>query len=460
MLIAAFEGPFKPRIGRSRRNAGRRRIGGGSHPRIVGDSGGARGVSQARVAASAILYVALLACGAATGAERPGRHDVLAEFDVPGDGDVLLVPLAVGDRRFRAEIDTGTNLNYYDASLRELLGPARGSTVVRGALGDVSYELRDAPRAFVGALPVKGDDVAVDPELRERIADAGHMDVRCILGMDFLKDYVLRIDFDAGKLQFLRSAGPDPGLALPMQFDSGQLPVVTVRLGNGRLAAKFILDTGNEDNGGALIDSAIFNRLSKAGDLVPLGTADVRALSIRATARFGQLQTKFELGPFWHEGLMVTETKLNALSLSYLSRFTVTIDFPNKVLYLKTGRRFAAPLSDNRSGMQLKRKGALTVVATVDPETLAADLGIMPGDIVLSVGDLDGATARLYALEMTLCEPTVVRVRFERDHRHFEFDLDLHYDLPPGEPDPSVVRGGTSTGEARDGRAKRCHKRK
>ena len=58
--------------------------------------------------------------------------------------------------------------------------------------------------------------VSVD---RRYIRKAAGRDIYGILGMDFLRKHVVRIDFDAGKMTFLKEVGSQPGQPVPVIWE-------------------------------------------------------------------------------------------------------------------------------------------------------------------------------------------------------------------------------------------------
>jgi S1-C subfamily serine protease len=100
--------------------------------------------------------------------------------------------------------------------------------------------------------------------------------------------------------------------------------------------------------------------------------------------RVGDLDN-ISLGKYRHEKLTFDESNRNILGLNYWSRYVVTFDFPNSVIYLKKGRRFNEPEMDNRTGLSLIRKQGQTLVTSVKKGSVAAQGGVTPKDVVLKI---------------------------------------------------------------------------
>jgi C-terminal processing protease CtpA/Prc len=63
----------------------------------------------------------------------------------------------------------------------------------------------------------------------------------------------------------------------------------------------------------------------------------------------------------------------------------VTLDFPNRTLYLARGGHFSDADEPDMSGLHLIREGDKTLVYSVDAGSPAAAVGIETGDVLLSI---------------------------------------------------------------------------
>ncbi|HWE35471.1 MAG TPA: retropepsin-like aspartic protease, partial [Isosphaeraceae bacterium] len=160
----------------------------------------------------AALAPAALACAEEPRTEIP-RELVLERFRVAKGGDLLLVPVRFAGRDRLFVVDTGNTLTTFDESLP--LGVPR--TVVESITpqGRVPVRIYDSPSAEVGRLPLQvpyviGADLGWMREISGYRIDG-------VLGMDFLRRFVVHIDFDRGELLLLKAVPRDAGEAIALR---------------------------------------------------------------------------------------------------------------------------------------------------------------------------------------------------------------------------------------------------
>jgi hypothetical protein len=307
-----------------------------------------------------------------------GAGNVLAEFDVAKGGDLILLPVRLKGKTYHFAMDTGASVTAYDRSLKPLLGQpistARGET--NSKLIDV--QLFAPPDAKIGDLPVRGPLPVTVLDLRA-LREASGLDVYGVIGMDFLQRYVIRIDFDRGKVAFLRAGQADAGRAVPMPFKRGTY-WVEVQLGGVAGPQWFMVDTGDHNSLGLTKDLL--------GHLVRAGKASWGAQRLRADAAGEHQERDARLAPltvggFEHHRLTANAvTGNNVLGLGYLSRYVVTFDFPGGRLYLKKGGTFDQPEPCDRTGLTLRRIAGKATVYAVAKGSPAESAGIRPKDLL------------------------------------------------------------------------------
>jgi hypothetical protein len=361
---------------------------------------------------------------------------VLEQFPVARGGALLVVPVTLGGKAYPFVLDTGATQTVYDTSLRPLLGPPLGRSKVITPGGDVVLEEFAAPDARLGKLPLPRGKVYLFE--MSKLREAGGIDVRGILGMDFLRDYVVTIDFDGGTVAFRRLAIPNPGEALPLFVESLSRPCVRASLAGGP-PELFMVDTGSEGFGSADVRPEQFDALVKAGKARE--TARQWCTTMAGTRRSSQGAVEsLTVGPFKHRDLEVTTGGVGLLGLSYWSRYLVTFDFPLGVAYLKKGAAFDAPDERDRSGLSLLRvKGAVRVHG-VAPGSPAERVGLRPGDVLLEVAGARADRGPLFPLRRLLAQDgRAVTVRFRRGAAERTVTLPLRDWRPPAGPAAGAV---------------------
>jgi hypothetical protein len=322
---------------------------------------------------------------------------VLEEFDVFKDGDLLLVPVSVKGKDYLFALDTGSSVSLYDTSLRHLLGEPKGTETDLTPDGAVKLALYDPPQASLGRLALHSATPVAAADLGRLRRVSGHA-IQGILGLDFLRTHVVRIDFDRGKVILLTGVGPSPGTPVRLTYQYG-CPCVAVQVSGLPAPVPFAADTGCVRYGG--IKAELFRRLVERGTLTPSAvtrTETVKGVSLIKKGRLEQLS----FGGFTHRHLVFGESHFNMLGLPYWSRYVVTFDFPNRTVYLKKGSGFDQPARDDRSGLQLGRVSGRTLVDSVEDGCPAARAGIQPGDEIVTVAGKSVGGLRMFAIHLLL----------------------------------------------------------
>lgn len=205
----------------------------------------------------------LMAAGAAVASARPVLAQAtpeLTDADAPATRlatvqskyEHMLAPVQInGQGPFRFLLDTGANISCVSQRLAERLDLKSSETRAVHTVVGVRHRplvtldhLQIGPRnrrnVKAPALPIKGDDV-----------DG-------VLGVDWLKDQRLVLDFRGRRMEITRSQ-PDQGEAgrivvVPARRKYGQLTIVDADLGGAKISA--ILDSGAQ---GTLCNSALRN---------------------------------------------------------------------------------------------------------------------------------------------------------------------------------------------------------
>ena len=316
---------------------------------------------------------------------------VLAEFKMTNGGLPILIPVDIGGRSHMFVLDTGSSTTVFDSSLGHRPGlfdppePAgsREVVAVESAGGTAYLELSNPPESFVGREDLRrlGRVLWHDLNILRRVADR---DIRGVLGMDFLKHYVVRLDFDAGSVALLRGDAlehPEWGIALAMSGSrsGSDSPVVSVAgLNDG--TAEFLIDTGCTKNG--RMESRLFKEIFGAQATCDCYMATSAGIVATKSARLKE----FVFAGVNHKGLAFDEARKNILGLGVLSRYVVTFDFPNRKLYLKKGKYAGNPDDQDMSGLHLWRVNGSVTVHSVDRDSPADGAGIQAGDVIITVG--------------------------------------------------------------------------
>ena len=270
---------------------------------------------------SALLGLALIGYRATADSSPPKLPaDITINKDA-GRGSLLIVPVKLeSGEELPFVVDTGSSMTLFDTSLESKLGKRVGTMSLESWGKTKKQPLYAAPRLYLGGAPLMtGTNVSV-MDFKGLSSGAGHP----ILGMlssDCLKNYCIQLDFQTGRMRFLETNQVDAaklGKAFPIVF-RGRRPFIN----------HVALVPGTSTN--ALIDSGfdMDGRVQPEVIQEP-GTGRVR---LPECVWDGDIYTNLTVG---------RGENANLLGLRFLARHLVTIDFPNRTLYLL--RRSAGPL--------------------------------------------------------------------------------------------------------------------
>lgn len=95
--------------------------------------------------------------------------------------------------------------------------------------------------------------------------------------------------------------------------------------------------------------------------------------------------SRLSVGSFSHDNLRFSGGRTNILGLGYMSRYRVTIDFPNQQLYLAKAKHFADYDRGPMTGLALLFKARGIVVESVDEEGPAYAAGLRAKDVLVAL---------------------------------------------------------------------------
>jgi len=331
--------------------------------------------------------------------EASADQRILAEFTIAKGGDLILVPVTFKGNEYLFFLDTGCSHTVFDSSLKHELGDVK--RIERGltAAGPMEAELFDAPAAFLGPFNMQDCGEIFCSDFRMFSYIQGKR-ISGVIGMNFLRKYVVQIDFDKGVLSFLRPIrrqNPDWGEELEINYDSLGVPHVMGNIHDG-IKVNFVIDTGNNSSGalgGKIFDDIISRKKIKTSEtLVATASGTIRLRETRIT--------NLRAGSFEYQDIIFCEGIFSCLGLSFLSRHLVTLDFQNNRIYLKKGNDFKNIDETDMSGLHLLRISNTTLIHSVDKESPAEKAGIKAKDVIIKVGNKDVNTYNMWRLRRIL----------------------------------------------------------
>ncbi|HUG19090.1 MAG TPA: aspartyl protease family protein [Planctomycetaceae bacterium] len=387
---------------------------------------------QGRIVLKRIALVFATAC-MLTVSEPPRAIAEETSFStkIERHGDVVLVPVTLGNKTYSFVLDTGASLTVFDNSLKPLLNKPLGEQLIGTLSLPSTIEKFESPSYRVGPFPATHKDPVVTTDLSRFRQITGH-NIQGILGMSFLRDFVVQIDFDKGSVTLSRTLSDETdskAVEIPLGQSRNGLHTIAGRIpaADQPLDVSFQVDTGAS---GVSLNVAQFRLLLDQKQLQIVGktiSSDLGSDRWDYKARLSSLSVdKFE-----HANLLVSHTfspqQTSVMGLSYLSRFKVTFDFPNQKLLLEPGKQFRKRLEPNRSGIRLLRPEKETVVYSVDEGSPAQTAGVQPGDRIVKINDLGADTSTPFMLrnELDARPGSEIQLIFSRDGKSFKETLSI-----------------------------------
>jgi predicted aspartyl protease len=353
----------------------------------------------------------------------PSHAGVLEEFPI-GD-ELVLVPVRLGDRHFSFALDTGASYSSLDTRHASGLGKALRRVNVATTESKMVVTEFAVPALSVGRLKPSPDTRVFGVDLTE-LRQAADEPIDGMIGMGFLRRYILQFDFDNQRVRFMQSLPAEPGTPIPIRLDGGRsVNIPRVEIGIGVSSSPvFLIDTGS--NGSLAVNRGLFDELDNAGRVDFLSDVLVSDMAGKTASRQGRLD-HFTLGEHAHRGLILYRTHGSCrIGLRYLQRFIVTFDFPKRTMYLKRGKNFDRTEEWDLSGIHARRVNGDAVIDAVDPDSPAAGAGVQPRDVIVQVGDQPAAEVPLARLRALLREDGgSVKLTIRRDEMRETVTLKL-----------------------------------
>src|ERR1017187_915250 len=220
-------------------------------------------------------------------------------------------------------MDTGSSLTVFEKSLESKLGKRLGTDQAHMPGNDQAGRY-PAPRLYLERVPLITESNITTLDLKWLSKEAHCGPIMGIVGFDCLKHYCVQLDFSAGKIRFLDSSRLETnklGKAFPITIPSTDNRPFICHLGlAGGTSTNCQIDTGWSSDGWV-------EKGPLEGNHWPDCHWD------------GQTYTNLNVAVGDNE---------NVLGLTFLARHLVTLDFPNKMLYLKQTSVGPLKIENNR----------------------------------------------------------------------------------------------------------------
>jgi hypothetical protein len=352
-------------------------------------------------------------------------HHVVARGAVNGDSAWIV-------------IDSGAAGSVMDSDLANRLGlHAVGEAEALGAGGAVNtYQYGDVTVGLPG-LEIHQDEMTALP-LADLAVRGGHpMDL--ILGYELFENNVVVFDYAAGVMEVYdrsRALPPSRGVEVPLTFAENH-PYVEGEItlpGGKKLAGRFVIDSGSSM---ALMVSASGESRDRVIATFPrtldsfgrgVGGELHNAVGRAESFRLGTLtiDRPIVVVPALTGGRISAPGTIGNIGGQILSRFRVTFDYVKGVVRFEPNARSREPYETDMSGAAITMETGGFTVRRVANDSPAAEVGLLEGDVVLSV---DGRAASTLSLpdvrELLKGEGRSVKLEVSRDGETHELEMKL-----------------------------------
>ncbi|MEM8671897.1 MAG: aspartyl protease family protein [Planctomycetota bacterium] len=324
------------------------------------------------------------------------------EFRIEKHGDAILLPISLFGVTENFMVDSGASIHILDERFRRHLGRAVDTVGFGTAGADLRLRYYRPPRLSIGAERLEENLPVVSLDFTHPSQVIGHH-IGGILGGPLFLQFIVSIDFDAGRLRLLpleEMPRESWGIPIPVSVDStGRPSIERVRVGSE--TRSFLLDTGF--NSSLSLARPLFDQL-QANEMLRL-RRERRAMTAGGDVvrRIGAVNA-IAVGPFRHQSIAASEGEENIIGLDYLSRFRVTFDLPRNRIYLAKGEAFSKADHAYKSGISVLWIEEKIVIAEIDENSPADRAGVESNDTLVAI---NGVPTK----EMTLNE---VRGHFRR----------------------------------------------
>jgi hypothetical protein len=245
-------------------------------------------------------------------------------------------------------------------------------------------------------------------------------DVHGILGYELFSRFIVKIDYNRKVMTLTLPEKFRPKKKyreLPMLIeDTKPFILTTLNLSpSNTMTAKLLMDTGASH--GLMLEPSSDERI-----IVPQNTVSTvigRGLGGVITGKIGRIES-LKLGDYSLDNVLVNFPDANSymdtlkssstfrhgtMGGEILNRFSIIFNYPQGKLYLKKNNEFKKPFYLNLSGIDLKAKGSsldVFEVAEVRKFSPADNVGVLPGDLVISVNGTPVKNLRLNEINAVL----------------------------------------------------------
>jgi hypothetical protein len=300
------------------------------------------------------------------------------------DANYIFVPVQINNWEYKFILDTGSGVTVFGPSIKSQLKTFVKQRTLRDIDGrPFTASIYQSPEQFkLGQFLLKGFIAFAE--------DANALDfssIDGILGVDFLKNFIITVDFGNKIINFTRSEkiqDANSGIPVDIFLNTNGVPSASSKV-NG-IDVNFVFDTGLTSY--SYLSKEIFKEVSSQKNM-KIYQITMKSLSnpdlkdVRSA-----INANLSLSSIKYGNLTFLERNSSVLGMNFIrSHRKIIFDFPNKKIYLFPGTVNTITLPD--LGITLIQKGKDFSIFSIDPNSNAYKSGLRNDDIMLKIEDVE-----------------------------------------------------------------------
>jgi hypothetical protein len=391
------------------------------------------------------IFVLLLMPSLTAATVQQPAKPALAPIEIPFElvGRHIVLPVRVNNSRPLSFVfDTGDKFGVIDIERARELKLTLGSEVRIGGAG--AGQLTGAfVQSSTWSLPgLEGfsQPISLAFPMADLAARLGH-DFDGIVGSDFIKQFVIEVDYRALKLKLYDKdafAYSGSGESIAVQFNNQGHPLIDAQVtpnGAEPVKGKFVIDLGS---GGALVLHSPFVRTHK---LLDSGIKTIKSISGGGAGgtingRVGRV-SELAIGKFRVSNpiTLFSEDTAGAFASSQLagnigqqimSKFRIFLDYSHERIILEPNETLNEPFDRSYAGLSLRSEDKLyqtfRVVDILD-QSPAAEAGLRKDDVITAIDGKSGKELTLTKLTEMFEQPVTRKVTIRRGEQTLQLNV-------------------------------------
>ncbi len=316
------------------------------------------------------------------------------DLDNPQRGHIVVVARINGSRPLHFIFDTGASNGLRPEIARQLGLAGKGASPLSDAGGtQMTSQLATVGRLQIGNATLRHQPFIILKLPPSLVNSTPRYEIDGLVGAEILDNFVVTIDYNTRRMTLsdprtFHYAGK--GIAIP--FTSDGTPAIDATVNGAR--GRFLFDTGNP---GADL-SAPFIRKNGLGTSFHNVLSTVVGTPFTAVLSSALVRARtFSIGPFTlaqvpfavtntSHGPLADPSLAGNIGGTILSRFTLTLDYSRRLIYMEPNAMFNTWITGDRTGLAVLviKPGELQVTHVVKGSPAAA-AGIAVGDTIVGI---------------------------------------------------------------------------